>query len=119
MGPELMVPQPQDAYDMWANLKWFVGKGSQPKFDRFTYWEKFDYWAVFWGMLIIGGSGLMLWFPTFFIVPAGLGTEHSNAGAWRRGVARGRLHFHDPFFQWTLKAGEVSDGHGDSYRGRF
>jgi len=65
-GPNSMVPQPQDAYDMWANLKWFVGKGPQPKFDRFTYWEKFDYWAVFWGMLIIGGSGLMLWFPTFF-----------------------------------------------------
>ena len=65
-GPNSMVPQPQDAYDMWANLKWFVAKGSQPKFDRFTYWEKFDYWAVFWGMFIIGGSGLMLWFPTFF-----------------------------------------------------
>ena len=65
-GPNSMVPQPQDAYDMWANLKWFVGKGSQPKFDRFTYWEKFDYWAVFWGMFIIGGSGFMLWFPTFF-----------------------------------------------------
>jgi cytochrome b subunit of formate dehydrogenase len=61
-----MVPQPQDAYDMRANLKWFVAKGPQPKFDRFTYWEKFDYWAVFLGMFIIGGSGLMLWFPTFF-----------------------------------------------------
>jgi hypothetical protein len=32
-------------------------------FDRWTYWEKFDYWAVFWGMAIIGGSGLMLWIP--------------------------------------------------------
>jgi hypothetical protein len=32
-------------------------------FDRWTYWEKFDYWAVFWGMAIIGGSGLLLWFP--------------------------------------------------------
>ena len=31
-----------------------------------TYWEKFDYWAVFWGMAIIGGSGLMLWFPEAF-----------------------------------------------------
>jgi hypothetical protein len=32
-------------------------------FDRWTYWEKFDYWAVFWGMAIIGGSGMMLAFP--------------------------------------------------------
>jgi hypothetical protein len=35
----------------------------RPQFDRWTYWEKFDYWAVFWGMAIIGGSGFMLAFP--------------------------------------------------------
>ena len=43
-----------------------MGKGPRPRFDRYTYWEKFDYWAVFWGMFIIGGSGLLLWFPFFF-----------------------------------------------------
>ena len=35
-------------------------------FDRYSYMEKFDYWAVFWGIAIIGGSGLLLWFPIFF-----------------------------------------------------
>ena len=30
---------------------------------RWTYWEKFDYWAVFWGVAIIGVSGLMLAAP--------------------------------------------------------
>jgi cytochrome b subunit of formate dehydrogenase len=65
-GPDSLVPQPQDIIDIWRNFKWFVGKGPQPKFDRWTYWEKFDYWAVFWGMFIIGGSGLMLWFPGAF-----------------------------------------------------
>ncbi len=65
-GPDSMVPQPQDAVDLWRNIKWFVGAGPRPQFDRWTYWEKFDYWAVFWGMLIIGGSGLLLWFPVFF-----------------------------------------------------
>ena len=44
-------------------FKWFFGQGPRPVFDRWTYWEKFDYWAVFWGMAIIGGSGMMLWFP--------------------------------------------------------
>ncbi len=34
--------------------------------DRWTYWEKFDYFAVFWGIIIIGVSGLALWFPSFF-----------------------------------------------------
>jgi len=33
---------------------------------RWTYWEKFDYIAVFWGVAIIGFSGLVLWFPVFF-----------------------------------------------------
>jgi cytochrome b subunit of formate dehydrogenase len=65
-GPNSMVPQPQDIYDIWNHFKWFVGKGQRPAFDRWTYWEKFDYWAVFWGMAIIGGSGLVLWFPQQF-----------------------------------------------------
>jgi cytochrome b subunit of formate dehydrogenase len=65
-GPDSLVPQPQDAIDLWNNIKWFVGRGPKPMFDRWTYWEKFDYWAVFWGMAIIGGSGLLLWFPLFF-----------------------------------------------------
>ncbi|MGE5336970.1 MAG: formate dehydrogenase subunit gamma [Gemmatimonadota bacterium] len=67
-GPNSMVPQPQDIIDIYRHFKWFVGAGPRPQFDRFTYWEKFDYWAVFWGMFIIGGSGLLLWFPTTFSV---------------------------------------------------
>ena len=65
-GPASMVPQPRDLFEMIAHFRYFIGLGPRPKFDHFTYWEKFDYWAVFWGMFIIGGSGLMLWFPTFF-----------------------------------------------------
>ena len=47
-------------------MKYFFYLGPRPKFDRFTYWEKFDYLAVFWGVAIIGFSGLILWFPTAF-----------------------------------------------------
>ena len=65
-GPDSMVPQLQDGIDIWRNFMWFIGRGPRPQFDRWTYWEKFDYWAVFWGMMIIGGSGLLLWFPVFF-----------------------------------------------------
>jgi len=65
-GPNSLVPNLKDLQDIVAMFKWFFGKGPKPEFDRFTYWEKFDYWAVFWGMFIIGGSGLLLWFPTFF-----------------------------------------------------
>ena len=62
-GPVSLVPNWQDAKDIVAMFSWFVGKRPRPQFDRWTYWEKFDYWAVFWGMAIIGGSGFMLAVP--------------------------------------------------------
>jgi len=65
-GPDSLVPQPRDILQMMQHFRWFAGRGPRPHFDRFTYWEKFDYWAVFWGMAIIGLSGLMLWIPATF-----------------------------------------------------
>jgi cytochrome b subunit of formate dehydrogenase len=67
-GPKSMVPQPRDAMDITNMFKWFLGIGPKPKFSRFTYWEKFDYFAVFWGVAIIGVSGLVLWFPELFTI---------------------------------------------------
>jgi cytochrome b subunit of formate dehydrogenase len=65
-GPRSLVPQPSDLVQLLQHFRWFVGLGPRPRFDRYSYWEKFDYWAVFWGMAIIGSSGLLLWFPAFF-----------------------------------------------------
>jgi cytochrome b subunit of formate dehydrogenase len=65
-GPDSMMPTLQDWRDFVGHNKWFFGKGPKPQFDRWTYWEKFDYFAVFWGVAIIGASGLIMWFPTFF-----------------------------------------------------
>ncbi|MGE3512388.1 MAG: formate dehydrogenase subunit gamma [Vicinamibacterales bacterium] len=62
-GPTSMVPQPRDLSDLWAQVKWFLGTGPQPRFEHFTYWEKFDYWAVLWGTGLMGLAGLILWFP--------------------------------------------------------
>jgi aryl-alcohol dehydrogenase-like predicted oxidoreductase/cytochrome b subunit of formate dehydrogenase len=64
-GPNSMIPGPQDFKDIFAMFRWFFGKGPRPVFDRWTYWEKFDYWAPFWGVTIIGVSGLVMWFPYF------------------------------------------------------
>jgi cytochrome b subunit of formate dehydrogenase len=65
-GWRSMVPRWRDLVEMLRNLRWFLYLGPRPAFDRFTYWEKFDYFAVFWGVPIIGVSGLMLWFPELF-----------------------------------------------------
>jgi thiosulfate reductase cytochrome b subunit len=65
-GWRSMTPQLKDVQDLWANLKYFLYLGPRPALDRWAYWEKFDYLAVFWGVGMIGVSGLMLWFPDFF-----------------------------------------------------
>jgi cytochrome b subunit of formate dehydrogenase/nitrate reductase gamma subunit len=65
-GPDSMVPSKKDFKDLFQHIAYFLGKGKSPQFGRFTYWEKFDYWAVFWGIAFIGGSGVVLWFPEFF-----------------------------------------------------
>jgi cytochrome b subunit of formate dehydrogenase len=62
-GPNSMIPGIQDGLDIIAMFKWFFGMAPRPVFDRWTYWEKFDYWAPFWGVTIIGVSGLMMWMP--------------------------------------------------------
>lgn len=64
LGCLRMVPTFQDLIDALRTVQYFLGLAPQkPKFDRFSYLEKFDYWAVFWGIAIIGGSGLALMFP--------------------------------------------------------
>ena len=65
-GPTSMVPNWKDVQDIVGHLRWFVGLGPKPQFERYAYWEKFDYWAVFWGMLVIGFSGYAMWFAPFF-----------------------------------------------------
>ncbi len=62
-GPDSMMIRKQDFVDLFNMIRWFLYLGPRPKLDRWTYWEKFDYFAVFWGVPVIGISGLMLWFP--------------------------------------------------------
>ena len=65
-GPDSLCPNLRDVRDVVGMVRWFLFLGPKPTFERWTYWEKFDFLAVFWGMFAIGGSGLMLWFPEFF-----------------------------------------------------
>ncbi len=65
-GPNSAVFNKTDINEFIGSVKWFFGKGPRPNYGRFTYWEKFDYFAVFWGMFTIRSTGLILWFPEFF-----------------------------------------------------
>ena len=73
-GPFSMVPRWKDIQDFFGNMKWFLHLGPKPSFDRYAYWDKLDYWGVFWGMGIIGLSGYAMWFGSFF--------AHLIPGSW-------------------------------------
>lgn len=61
-----LLPRPKDFKDFYENIMYFIGKTQhRPKFGRFSYVEKFDYWAVYWGIVIMVGSGILLWFEEF------------------------------------------------------
>jgi cytochrome b subunit of formate dehydrogenase len=119
-GPDSMVPTLQDWRDFVAHNKWFFGKGPKPQFDRWTYWEKFDYFAVFWGVAIIGASGLIMWFPeVLHPLPAGLDHQHRAHHPLGRGAAGRRLHLLDPFLQHAFPHREIPDGHRHLLRPRL
>ncbi len=65
-GEDSLVPNKNDVKEFIQTVKWFWGLGPRPQYGRWTYWEKFDYFAVFWGIAVIGSTGLVLWFPEFF-----------------------------------------------------
>ena len=64
--PEGLMPNPNDLREIIGTVKWFLGGGEKPNYGRWTYWEKIDFLAVFWGVAVIGFSGLALWFPEQF-----------------------------------------------------
>ncbi len=66
LGRDGMMFNLTDLKEVASSMRWFFNKAARPDYGRWTYWEKFDYFAVFWGVSVIGISGLMLWFPQFF-----------------------------------------------------
>ena len=53
----------KDARDVVAVMKYYLGISHEhPKMGRFTYAEKAEYWALVWGTIVMGVTGLMLWF---------------------------------------------------------
>lgn len=59
-----LLPREKDVIDVTINSLWFLGLSKKrPEFGRYAYYEKFDYWAVYWGCVIMIGTGVVQWFP--------------------------------------------------------
>ncbi len=59
-----MIPGSSDISDALKLLKFNLGfTKEKPKFGRYSFDEKFEYWALVWGLLIMIITGYMLWNP--------------------------------------------------------
>jgi cytochrome b subunit of formate dehydrogenase len=65
-GPDSPVPNWRDVKDFQNMLRWLVGQGRKPTFERWAYWEKYDFWGACADIVAIGSTGLVLWFPNLF-----------------------------------------------------
>lgn len=69
-GRQLVIdflPRKKDIREFKESVLYLTGKEiDKPKFGRFSYIEKMEYWAVVWGTVIMGATGFVLWFKDFF-----------------------------------------------------
>lgn len=63
-----MVPRWRDIRDVGRNMAYLMGWArTKPRFGRFGYVEKIEYWALVWGLAVMVVTGIFLWFNNFFI----------------------------------------------------
>ena len=107
----LLWPGVKDFRECKALWKWFLGRGPKPLFGDFSFMEKFDYWAVLWGVLLIGFSGLVLWFPLFFssFLPGWIFNWAKIVHAEEALLAAG-VHLRHPLLQYPSQAGKIPHG---------
>ncbi len=61
----VMFPRWNDVRQAFQYFRYLLGRGEKPRFDRFTYWEKMEYWSVIWGTLVMAVTGFLMWFENW------------------------------------------------------
>lgn len=63
-----VLPKKRDGADAMGLLKFNLGlSAAPPRFGRFNYVEKSEYWALVWGTLVMTVTGAILWFDNTFM----------------------------------------------------
>jgi formate dehydrogenase gamma subunit len=117
-----MLPRYQDVKEAVLNLRYLLGlRAEPPAFDRFSYIEKAEYWAVIWGSVIMAGTGFMLWFENLtlrFLAKwiLDLATLVHYYEAWLATLAIVVWHIYSVIFNpdvypmnWTWLTGKISE----------
>jgi len=118
-----MLPRLSDVKEVLYNIRYLVGLRSEPpRFDRFSYIEKAEYWAVVWGSVVMVVTGFALWFEnaTLRLLPlwaVDLATLVHYYEAWLASLAILVWHFYFVIFNpdvypmnWTWLTGKISEG---------
>ncbi len=124
-----LLPKLKDLHDAIAVAKYNIGLSKvRPQFDRFSYVEKSEYWALVWGTIVMGATGFILWFDNRFLGIIGklwwdvAGTVHYYE-AWLATLSIIIWHFYfvifNPdvypinlaFFKGTITEEEMHDEH--------
>ncbi|MBX3008837.1 MAG: cytochrome c3 family protein [Melioribacteraceae bacterium] len=60
-----LLPKLHDATDAYYSILYYLKlRKDKPKYDKYDYTEKAEYWALIWGTIVMGVTGFILWFPT-------------------------------------------------------
>jgi formate dehydrogenase gamma subunit len=117
-----MLPRFQDVIETFQNLGYLLGlRAEPPRFDRFSYIEKAEYWALIWGSVVMAATGAVLWFENFalrFLAKwvLDMATLVHYYEAWLATLAIIVWHFYMVIFNpdvypmnWTWLTGKVSE----------
>lgn len=117
-----MLPKVSDVWEGLQQVGYLVGLRAEPaRFDRFSYVEKAEYWALIWGSMVVMVTGFALWFetdamrymPLWFLDVATLVHLYE---AWLATLAILVWHFYYVIFNpdvypvnWTWLTGKISE----------
>ena len=113
-----LIPKPQDARDALHQILYFLGvRKDRPLYGRFSYIEKFDYWAVYWGLVVMITSGYLMWFKEAAINQFGkfaydIGREAHSDEALLATLAIVIWHFYNVHFNPKKFPGSLTWWHG-------
>lgn len=115
------LPKLSDFVEAGQNFAYFLGlRKKPPRFDRFNYIEKAEYWALVWGTLVMTATGVALWFENdtlrlFGKLATDLSTVVHYYEAWLAFAAIIIWHVYHTVFNpdvypmdWTWITGKVS-----------
>jgi cytochrome b subunit of formate dehydrogenase len=117
-----MLPRFQDVKETVQNIQYLLGlRAEPPRFDRFSYIEKAEYWALIWGSVVMVATGALLWFENLSLTfltkwMLDVATMVHYYEAWLATLAIIVWHFYYVIFNpdvypmnWTWLTGRISE----------